>query len=174
MLHTLSDGTRVRVRLIEPADKALLVAGMDALSAQSRLQRFLTPKHGLTTTELRYLTEVDGRDHAALVAVLERDPSVFVAVARYVRDPKVPVEAEFAITVGDRWQGLGMGRRLGELLVDVARAHGVRRFTAVLLSSNAAARALFSSMSRRVSTQHSSGTTDLVVELETGEHRIAA
>ena len=31
-------------------------------------RRFLTPKRSFSRAELRYLTEVDGRDHVALVA----------------------------------------------------------------------------------------------------------
>ncbi|MGH2917625.1 MAG: GNAT family N-acetyltransferase, partial [Solirubrobacteraceae bacterium] len=174
MLHTLPNGTRVRLRFVESRDKALLAAGMTALSARSRRQRFLAPKSQLTADELRYLSEVDGHDHVALVAVLEQDPSVLVGVARFVRDPERPDEAEVAITVGDPWQGAGMGRRLGEALADAARSRGVRRFTATLLGSNAAAHALFASISRRVTTQHTAGIADLVAELETAEHRTAA
>jgi GNAT superfamily N-acetyltransferase len=174
MVHTLPDGTAVRLRSIEPFDKALLAAGMAALSPRSRAQRFLSPKSRLTAAELRYLTEVDGHDHFAIVAVLEQDPTVLVGVGRFVRGPLWPDEAEAAITVGDPWQGMGMGRRIGEALADAARARGIRRFTATLLGTNATAHALFESISRRVSTHYAAGVADLVAELETGEHPAAA
>ena len=70
------------VRPITPEDKPLLVAGLRALSLESSMKRFLSPKVSFSASELRYLTEVDQRDHIALV-VLEGDR--LVAVARCVR-----------------------------------------------------------------------------------------
>ena len=46
----------------------MLEDGLRQLSDESVHRRFLTPKRGFSRTELRYLTEVDGRDHVALVA----------------------------------------------------------------------------------------------------------
>lgn len=173
MLHELPDGTRLRLRFIAPADKLLLARGVAALSAQSRRQRFLAPKARLSSEELRRFTEVDGHDHVAIVAVREDDPSVFAGVARFIRDPARPDEAEVAITVSDALQGMGLGRALGLALADVAKALGVRRFTASLLGTNLAAHRVFHAISRRVQTQYVAGIADLVVELDTREHPIS-
>ena len=172
MVHELSNGTRVRLRFIAPSDKALLARGLQQLSAQSRHQRFLVPKARLSEAELRYLTEVDGRDHAAIVAVLEDDPDQLAGVGRFIRDPHAPEQAEVAITVGDAFQGMGLGRTLGSALADIAKSLGVRRFTASLLGTNVAAHRLFRSISRQVQTDYAAGVADLVVELETREHPI--
>lgn len=172
MIHALPDGTRVRLRFIAPSDKALLVRGMAELSPRSRRQRFLVPKARLEEAELRELTEVDGHDHVAIVAVLEDDPSRLAGVARFIRQPDAPEQAEVAITVGDAFQGMGLGRTLGLTLADVAKALGVRRFTASLLGTNLAAHRVFRAISQRVRTEYSAGIADLVVELETREHPI--
>lgn len=174
MIHVLPDGTRVRLRFIAPADKALLARGMADLSPQSRYERFLVPKLRLSDDELRVLTEVDGRDHVAIVAVLDADPGRLAGVARFVRDPVVSEQAEVAITIGDPWQGMGLGTTLGLALADVAKALGVRRFTASLLGTNIASHKVFHAISHRVQTDYSAGIADLVVELETREHPIAA
>jgi GNAT superfamily N-acetyltransferase len=173
MLHRLPDGTQVRMRFIAPSDKALLAAGVAALSPQSRAQRFLAPKSRLTDEELRRFTELDGHDHVAIVAVHDDDPLRLAGVARFVRDPLRPEEAELAVTVCDELQGMGLGHALGAALADVAKSLGVRRFTASLLGTNVAAHRLFRSISRRVETVHVSGVADLVAELETREHPIA-
>jgi GNAT superfamily N-acetyltransferase len=172
MLHELPNGTRVRLRFIAPSDKALLARGVAALSPQSRRQRFLGARSGLSADELRRFTEVDGHDHVAIVAVLESDPDELAAVGRFVRDPDRPDEAEVAITVCDALQGMGLGRAIGLALADVAKTLGIRRFTASLLGTNVAANRLFHAISRRVQTAYSSGIADLVVELETREHPI--
>jgi GNAT superfamily N-acetyltransferase len=134
MLLTLPDGTRVIVRAIVPEDKPLLVAGLSGLSPRSAFQRFLSPKAGFTEAELRYLTEVDQRDHIALVAILADGPPVPVAVARCVR--VAPDTAEMAIVVGDRWQGLGLGKRLTAELARRASAEGVRKISGTMLADN--------------------------------------
>ncbi|HTL35768.1 MAG TPA: hypothetical protein VL326_21710, partial [Kofleriaceae bacterium] len=68
---TLRDGTQVILRLVEPADKALLARGFDGWSAESRYARFFVPKLRLTDEELTYLCDVDQENHFALGAIRE-------------------------------------------------------------------------------------------------------
>ena len=72
-------------RHIRPDDKGRLAAGLQRLSPESRHRRFLMPKPRFSSSELRHLTEIDGFDHVAIVAVSAADPEVFYAVARFVR-----------------------------------------------------------------------------------------
>jgi hypothetical protein len=53
MLHVLDDGTRLRLRFIEPGDKALLAEGLRQLSPRSRRERFLAPKSVLSQATRR-------------------------------------------------------------------------------------------------------------------------
>ena len=165
MLAQLTDGTEVLIRAIRPDDKALLVQGMGNLSEESRRARFLTAKPRLTSAELRYLTELDGTDHYALIAVLAADPGQLAGVARFVRSAEDPLAAEAAIVVGDPLQGKGLGRTLGLRLADAARARGVRRFTATMLADNTASHRLFRAISLRLQTAHAGGVDELVADL---------
>ncbi|MDQ4040558.1 MAG: GNAT family N-acetyltransferase [Actinomycetota bacterium] len=144
----LESGLEMVVRPIEPGDKPLLVNGLRLLSPESQYRRFLSPKPRFTAGELRYLTEVDGIDHVALIALEAENPSHIVGVARFIRDRERPDTAEFAIVVGDRYQGQGAGRALAGLLVDEARARGIRRFTATTLADNAPVQRLIASIAR--------------------------
>jgi RimJ/RimL family protein N-acetyltransferase len=139
----LDDGDEVLIRPIRPDDKPLLAAGMRHLSERSAYQRFLVPKPGLTEAELQYLTEVDFRDHVALVAVRAAEPDVLVGVGRWVRLAGDPEVAEVAFVVADDLQHRGLGTALAEALADAARERGVRRFTATMLPSNLAAHRVF-------------------------------
>jgi protein lysine acetyltransferase len=141
MLLPLPDGTRALVRPIAPDDKALIQEGLRRLSPESVQRRFLGHKRALTAAELRYLTEIDGRDHIALVAVDADDPATLIGVARCVRLEERDT-AEMAIVVDDRWQGLGLGHVLAEALARAAAAVGVRRFAAVVLADNVPAQRL--------------------------------
>ena len=149
------------VRPIRPADAPLLEAGLARLSPQTVYRRFLSPKPRFSSSELRYLTEIDGFDHVAVVAVLADDPEAIVGVARFVRLREAPDAAEAAIVVGDPFQGQGLGRELGRRLGDEARERGVTRFTATLLSDNVAAQRLFASISSRLETRMQGGVREV-------------
>jgi GNAT superfamily N-acetyltransferase len=97
----------------------------------------------LSKRQLDYLTDVDHRDHEALLAIAE-DTREGVAVARYVRTR--PGVAEPAIVVADDWQGRGLARQLLDALADRAREEGVEYFVAPVLAENRAAIALFESL----------------------------
>jgi RimJ/RimL family protein N-acetyltransferase len=166
VVFKLDRGARVLVRPIEPGDKEKLVNGLRQLSDESIRKRFLASKPRFTAAELRYLTEVDGINHIALVAVLERDPEQLVAVARCVRLPDRPGTAEMAIVVGDPWQTQGLGRELATRLADAARAVGIRRFAATMLGDNEAARRLMRTFSRRLQEGWAgNGVREVLVEL---------
>jgi GNAT superfamily N-acetyltransferase len=142
----LRDGTRVLIRPIEPEDKALLTAGFEQLSEQSRYRRFLAPVPKLTEAQLTYLTEVDHDAHDALVAVDADAPWRGYGVARYVRLKDQPDVAEAAVTVIDEYQGRGLGTLLLALLARLAIARGIGRFRAYVLEENRPMRDLLESL----------------------------
>lgn len=131
----LRDGARVRVRQGHSSDKALLLRGFARLSEESRYRRFLAPTAELSEDTLRYLTEVDHRDHEMVIAVDEQTGEG-LGVARYVRDGERPDAAEVAVTVIDDWQGRGLGTLLLEVIGARAREQGITTFTALMLSTN--------------------------------------
>jgi len=133
----LRDGTRAWLRPIRPDDKDQLQRGLRELSPEGRFARFHTPVERLSEAELCYLTEIDHVDHAAWVAIDQDAPDQpGMGVGRYVRLSAEPHVAEAAITVVDRYQGLGLGRLLLELLARHARVHGITTFRNYVLSSN--------------------------------------
>lgn len=140
--HVLSDGTAVTLREVEPGDKDALASGFRRMSPTSRYRRFFAPKDKLTDSDLRYLTEVDHRDHEAVVAIGPNDEPV--GVARYVGvgDER----AEVAVAVVDDWQGLGAGTALLGRLTERARENGIRQFVALIMQDNAEAKDLFRSV----------------------------
>ncbi len=110
------------------------------LSPESRYRRFLGVKPTLTAEDARYLAEIDGCDHFALVATAPDDgddPSI-IAVARFVRLSDDPDVAEFAIVVGDSYQRQGLANELLGRLAAAATARGICRFRATILSDNEA------------------------------------
>jgi RimJ/RimL family protein N-acetyltransferase len=165
-LHSLPDGTRILLRPIEAGDKARISAALARLSQETIRRRFLAAKPSFSTSELRYLTEVDGRNHLALVAVLADDPEALVGVARCVRLPDSPDTAEFAIVVADAYQGRRLGTLLARELAGAARAVGIRRFAATMLSDNEAVRRLMATISAHLELERlEGGVREVVVDL---------
>lgn len=165
MFTRASDGTQLYVRHVRPSDKDLLAKAWLELSEESQRRRFLAPKPRLTGGDLRYLTEIDGHDHVALIALRLHEPHRLVGVARYVRLEDDPETAEVAVTITDPMQGKGVGKQLGILLADEARDRGVKRFRASMLSDNEPALRLMAAMSHRLSSHSEYGVRDLVADL---------
>ena len=164
VLRRLPDGAPILIRPIRADDKRLLENGLRQLSPQSVQRRFLTPKRSFSRAELRYLTEVDGRDHVALVAEYPGDPvRRLIAVARFVRLQDDPDAAEVAIVVADDWHRRGVGTLLSEQLTAEARDRGIRRFTATMASDNLPAHRLMARMTRRLEERHTGGGVSEVV-----------
>ena len=165
----LRDGSQVQIREVRGSDAPLLADGFARLSARSRQQRFLSPKHSLSAAELRFLTEVDHHDHEAIGALSPADGRG-VGIARYIRDPGDPAAAEIAVTIADDWQGRGLGTELLARLSDRARQEGICRFTATVAYGNAAMATLLQNMGAELA-GHDHGTVDYVVDLDrTGEY----
>jgi len=155
------DGEALVVRPIESQDRSGLRDAFAHLSQESRYKRFLAPIRSLTESELDYLTQVDHRDHEALVA-LNADGEI-VGVARYIRLPDDPTVAEVAVTVVDEWQGRGVGTGLLRRLAQRASETATGRFLAVCLAGNRDMLELLHELGPVVA-EHSLG--DDVVEVE--------
>jgi RimJ/RimL family protein N-acetyltransferase len=167
VLKRLPDGALILVRPIRPDDKRMLEEGLRHLSDESVQRRFLTLKRKFSRAELRYLTEVNGRDHVALVAEYPGDQTRrLIAVARFVRLADDPAAAEVAIVVTDEWQRRGIGTALTELLADRAREVGISRFTATIASDNLPALKLMRRLSSRLEGNHvGHGVSEMVLDL---------
>lgn len=166
----LSDGQRVRLRLVRPSDKDMLREAFNRLSPDSRYARFMAPKASLTERELDYLTDVDGVDHFALGAVrrhlVAKDEGV--GSARFVRVADDPDTAEPAITVADDYQGKGLGSILLQRLIEAAWERDVRWFCTDLLAENKASKRMLESLGPEVRFR-ASGDGGLVATLPVPE-----
>jgi RimJ/RimL family protein N-acetyltransferase len=165
MLVRLKDGTRAVIRPIRADDRVRLEHSRERFSDESMRRRFLGPKPRLSNTELRYLTEVDGESHFAVVAVPLGDLESIVGVGRFVRLAEDPQSAEAAIIVADELQGRGLGKRIAHELADAARDRGIRRFRASMLSDNKAALALMHALSERLDSHYEDGHREVVSEI---------
>lgn len=160
------------IRPLHRDDRGRLNEFFERLSEESRYRRFLSPMEELSSAQLDYLTQLDHHDHEAVVAV-DRASDALVGVARYVRSPTDPDEAEVAVTVADDRQGQGLGTRLLRALVDRAREEGVSRFDAFMLADNVRMRGLLEEVGPIERASVEAGTIELKLPLPpAGETRM--
>jgi GNAT superfamily N-acetyltransferase len=169
----LRDGSSVEIRPLGPEDKAGLAAGFERLSELSRYRRFLSPTSRLTSEQLAYLTEVDHRDHEALVAI---DPSGRhgLAIARYIRSEENRREAEAAVAVADDWQRRGLGTILLRELAVRALEQGISCFRGLVLKDNDAVRHLLETLGEVREREADEDTIEVALQIPdrspAGEH----
>jgi RimJ/RimL family protein N-acetyltransferase len=111
----LPDGGIMRLRLVGPEDREGILEAFDQLSAETRVQRWFHPKTELSEQEIGSLVRPADEQHGAIAAI-ELGPGgeeqAGIGLARFVRIAEDPAAGEIAITIVDRWQGLGIGRIL--------------------------------------------------------------
>ncbi|MEJ7876138.1 MAG: GNAT family N-acetyltransferase [Solirubrobacterales bacterium] len=140
----LRDGRAALIAALHPDDRRRYLSGVARMSPESLYMRFMAPVARLTESQLRYLLEIDHRDHEALLAV-DEETGEAVGVARYVRLER-PHVAEAAIIVVDLWQGSGLGKTMLRVLAQAAREAEIDRFEVTVLAHNKAMWAILSSL----------------------------
>lgn len=171
--HVLADGTKVTLRMIRPEDSEALRVGFSRLSPTSRYRRFLSGVSELSDDMLRYLTEVDGVHHVAIVATtdsLDLKTEIGLGVARMIRLAEEPTVAEAAVTVSDDAQRKGIGRLLVRAVAEAAVERGVQTIRAEVLATNAPMRHLLDEVSAVV--RSDDGST-LVFDVPLEWHRLS-
>jgi acetyltransferase len=120
------------------------------LSERSRYFRFMNSVRELTPAMLMRFTQIDyDREMAFVVVRSGGGADEEVAVARYVTNADGRT-CEFAVVVADAWQQKGIGRRLLEMLIAVARSRGLEMMVGHILASNEPMLALCSRLGFRI------------------------
>src|SRR5262245_45655407 len=117
----LVDGRSVAVRSTCPEDAEAIADLFAGLSAESRAMRFGCARGPLTPAEAGAMSRRPDAAGVGLVALAGLEPERAIALARYERASGA-TEAEIALAVDDRWQGLGVGTGLIERLLALAAA----------------------------------------------------
>lgn len=129
-------GAALVVRPAGPEDKEQIQALVRGLSPKSRYLRFFNGVRELSPQWLeRFARAVPDSGLTLLALVPDRDRLIPVGMAQYATDP-YPRRGEFAVVVDDGWQGMGIGTRLIDNLIHIARDAGVERIEGSVLAEN--------------------------------------
>ena len=129
-------GQKIFIRPIKPEDAPLCVNLFNTLSPQSIYYRFLGPLKSPPPKMLASLTQIDYDRDMALVAIdTTQKEERMLGVARLMSDPG-GTKPEFAVLVGDPWQGQGIGASLMEHLIAIAKERGIKSLWGLALAEN--------------------------------------
>ncbi len=133
----LDDDITVLVRPIRPEDATTERNFVDSLSSDSKYFRFMNHMDKISPLLLARFTQIDYDREMALVAVLdEHTPEAkMIGVARYISNPDKQ-SCEFALTVADDWQKRGLGQKLMQRLMTIARDRGLQVMEGDVLAQN--------------------------------------
>ena len=145
-LLPLRGGGEYTLRPIHPDDAQMLQDLVQNLSPESRYSRFVSSMRELPPSMLARFTLIDYDREMALVAVFkERSAATdggvveterIVGVSRYITNPDQS-SCEFSLVVADDFNGKGLGSRLMESIMDVARDKGLAEIEGLVLANNA-------------------------------------
>ena len=137
---TARDGSHFLIRPIRPEDEPLLVKFHSELTEETVYSRYFEHLGLSARTAHERLTRVAFNDYDREMALVAEQSDAqgerrIVAVGRLSKAHAVP-EGEFAILVGDPWQGRGLGAELLRRLVEIGRDEGLELIWADMLASN--------------------------------------
>jgi acetyltransferase len=161
----LQDGTEVVIRPIRPEDEPLIVELHEGHSEHTIRMRFFSMVKTLSRDSLIRFCHLDYYREMGLAAVnREGDRSRIMGVSRYYLDVESG-DAEFAVVVGDKWQGYGLGYHLMERLIHLARQRGVKRLIGVVLSENETMLRLMRELDFRIQPSTEAAAVEVVLDL---------
>ncbi len=132
----LRDGTPVLLRPIKPEDEALVYRLLQSCSEQTIYFRYFHRIKKFTRDLIIRFTQNDYDRELALIAVGQPPgPPLMFGVVRLVITPDRE-KGEFAILVGDPWQGKGLGLTLMERIIAVAKDYGIHYLYGDVLIEN--------------------------------------
>jgi acetyltransferase len=158
-------GLPILARPIRPEDAPLLEDLFRVMSARSIYYRFFRPLKEIPPELLVRFTQIDYDRDIALAAVDQSGTGErILGVSRLVGDPD-GIEAEFAIAVGDPWQGKGVGAALLESSLAIAKEKGFRSVWGIALVENTQMLALARKLSFDIRYEPGSGEYRLELDL---------
>jgi len=163
--EVVKDGLAVFIRPIKPEDAPALLDLFHTLSPTSVYYRFFSPMKSLSASMLARFTQIDYDREIALVALQEERPEgKMLGVARVIGDPDGK-KAEFAVMVGDPWQGKGVGAKLLEKCLQIAKRRGIETVWGIVLRENTQMLALGRKLGFEASRTEEPGELELTIDL---------
>jgi len=132
----LEDGTDVLLRPIRPEDEAIESEFINGLSEETSRYRFFNIVRNLPHSDLVRFCNIDyDREMAIVAEVTEGGRRREIGVGRIIAEPDSK-RGEFAVVIADSYQGKGLGRKLVDMVIDIASEKHLESIYGVVLREN--------------------------------------
>ncbi len=136
LLWTLKNGQEVLLRPIKPEDEPLWLEWFQNLSEETIRYRFFQMlKDTPHEVRVRYCNVDYDREIALIAEMVEDGKKKMLGVSR-VSIETDGKHGEAAFIVSDVWQGLGLGTKLVDYTLDLAKEKGLENIYAIMLPDN--------------------------------------
>ena len=136
ILWTLKNGREVLLRPIKPEDEPLWLEMFQSFSDESiRYRFFQILKDTPHEVRVRYCNIDYDREIAIVAELTEKGRKKILGVGRLSIEPDGK-SGELAFIIGDQWQGLGLGTKMVDYVIEIAREMGVETVYAIMLPDN--------------------------------------
>jgi len=143
---SLKNGQEVLLRPIKPEDEPMWLEMFRSFSEESIRYRFFQMlKDTPHEVRVRYCNVDYDREIAIVAEIVENGKKKILGVSRVSIDSDGK-NAEMAFIVSDYWQGLGLGTKMVDYALDIAKEKGVENIYAIMLPDNYRALSLVKKM----------------------------
>lgn len=134
--YKFHDGRCATIRPVRPEDATIMADFVRNLSHESRYFRFIANFSELTPRMLTRFCHIDYDREMELLAVMEEDDKIVELGAARYSDNFDGHSCEFAVVVGDKYQGFGLAAYLMRKLFLVAADNGLSLMEGTVLAEN--------------------------------------
>ena len=146
ILWLLKNGQEVLLRPIKPEDEPMWLEMFQSLSEESIRYRFFQMlKDTPHEVRVRYCNVDYDREVALVAEMVENGKRKILGVSRLSIESDEK-SGEMAFLVSDYWQGLGLGTKMVDYVLDIAKEKGIDKVTAIILQDNYRALSLIKKM----------------------------
>lgn len=132
----LRSGNNITIRPILPRDSYMMADFVKSLSHESRYFRFIANISELTPRMVSSLSHIDYDREMALIAVSDTQGKQTMMGASRFSDNFDDNSCEFAVVIGDDYQGQGLAAMLMRRLFLVANDKGIKEMKGTVLAEN--------------------------------------
>lgn len=134
-IRELKNDVQVLLRPIKPEDEGRFNELFRSLSEETRRFRFFEIIKELSHETLTRYCNLDYDREIAIVAELQNGRRKIIGAVRLILEPDRK-SGEYAILVGDLWQSLGLGSKLMDHIVDIAKDMHLERIYGYVIRDN--------------------------------------
>ena len=162
----LEDGTDVLLRPIRPEDEGIESEFINGLSEETSRYRFFNIVRNLPHSDLVRFCNIDyDREMAIVAEVTEGGRRREIGVGRVIAEPDRR-RGEFAVVIADQYQYKGLGRKLVDMLIDIAEERRMESIFGVVLRDNTPMLALCKEMGFTLQTEEDYTRVELALKVD--------